>query len=106
LSLIGLRGLPQSDTRGGIINLSIETDGDSELFPAWVTNPSIRKSGGIVLHGENIQNYLELEFENGYVIQYERTFDLERTPILIDNLRVSTQRIRTDNWEFENQWPS
>lgn len=99
-------GLPQTDIYGGIIRFAIEITSEDSLFSEWAVSQHSTKNGQVAIYfDERQENAQRFEFQDAYVINYKKSFELERTPVLIDYVEISARIIQTQDWEHENEWP-
>ena len=97
-------GRPSSVTRGGTINLTVESTGDSFFFE-WMTNNFERKDGSIQYVKRDTDAKLkELNFKEGYLIKYKESFDATGTNPLVETFTISAQEISMGGGEHINEW--
>jgi hypothetical protein len=91
-------GKPVAIPRGGAIQLTVESDANTELFET--------KSGSIVFFKRDNMNKLKkLEFLDAHCIDYYETFDHVGTSPMQIQLRISAREIKLNSSEFKNNWP-
>ncbi|KIX21667.1 phage tail protein [Flavobacterium sp. 316] len=97
-------GRPSSVTRGGTINLTVESTGDSFFFE-WMTNNFERKDGSIQYVKRDTDAKLkELNFKEGYLIKYKESFDATGTNPLVETFTISAKEISMGGGEHINEW--
>ena len=97
-------GRPSSVTRGGTINLVVESTGDSFFFE-WMTNNFERKDGAIQYVKRDTDAKLkELNFKEGYLIKYKETFDATGSNPLVESFTISAKEISMGGGEHINEW--
>ena len=97
-------GRPSSTTRGGLINIVVESTDDTSLFE-WMCDSYMRKSGKIIFNNRDEDSKLkELEFEEAYMVEYEESFDNVGSGAMIESLSLSARTIKLGNGEHENEW--
>ncbi|WP_130736770.1 type VI secretion system tube protein TssD [Flavobacterium sp. J27] len=101
---IDASGRPSSVTRGGTINLSVESTGDSFFFE-WMTNNFERKDGSVQYVKRDTDAKLkELNFKEGYLIKYKEEFDATGTNPLVETFTISAKEIGVGAGEHVNEW--
>ena len=101
---IDASGRPSSVTRGGTINLSVESTGDSFFFE-WMTNNFERKDGSVQYVKRDTDAKLkELNFKEGYLIKYKEEFDATGTNPLVETFTISAKEISVGSGEHVNEW--
>ena len=97
-------GRPSSVTRGGRINLIVESNGETEFFE-WMTNNFERKDGSIVFSKRDTDATLkELKFKEGYLVKYKENFDALGQSPLTESFTISAKEIQCGNGEHINEW--
>lgn len=101
---IDATGRPSSVTRGGTINLTVESTGDSFFFE-WMTNNFERKDGSIQYVKRDTDAKLkEMNWKEGYLIKYKETFDATGGNPLVETFTISAQEINCGGGEHKNDW--
>ena len=97
-------GRPSSITRGGKINLRIESTGDS-IFFEWMTNNFERKDGSIVFTKRDGNATLkELKFTEAYLVDYRETFNAMNQNPLMETFTISAREIAMGTGTHANEW--
>jgi hypothetical protein len=97
-------GRPSSQTRGGKIEITIESTGETDLFE-WMTNSFERKDGKVVFVKRDTNATLkELNFTEGYVVKYRENFDSTGRNPLTESFTISAKAIRMGSGEHMNEW--
>ncbi|CVK15809.1 hypothetical protein Ga0061079_103119 [Apibacter mensalis] len=97
-------GRPSSQTRGGRIEVSIESTGETDIFE-WMTNSFERKDGKIIFIKMDTNTTLkELYFFDGYVVKYKENFDSYGKIPLIETFTISAKSIKMGTGEHVNEW--
>ena len=97
-------GRPSSVTRGGIIEVTVESTGSTELFE-WMTNNFERKDGSIVFIKRDTDATLkELNFLEGYMVKYKENFDADGKNPLTETFKISARAIKMGTGEHVNEW--
>lgn len=101
---IDATGRPSSVTRGGTINLTVESTGDSFFFE-WMTNNFERKDGSIQYVKRDTDAKLkELIFKEGYLVKYNEKFDAQDGNPLVETFTISAKEISMGGGEHINEW--
>ena len=97
-------GRPSSTTRGGVVNLVIESTDDTSLFE-WMCDSYMRKDGKITFNKRDEDAKLkELEIEEAYMVSYEESFDNVGVGAMVETFSLSAKKIKMGNGEHENEW--
>lgn len=97
-------GRPSSVTRGGTINLTVESTGDSFFFE-WMTNNFERKDGSIQYVKRDTDAKLkEMNFKEGYLVKYREAFDATDGAPLTETFTISAKEISCGGGEHINEW--
>jgi Hemolysin coregulated protein Hcp (TssD) len=97
-------GRPSSVTRGGTINLTVESTGDSFFFE-WMTNNFERKDGSIMYVKRDTDAKLkEMNFKEGYLVKYREAFDATDGAPLTETFTISAKEISCGGGEHINEW--
>jgi len=97
-------GRPSSITRGGTINLTVESTGDSFFFE-WMTNNFERKDGSIQYVKRDTDAKLkEMNFKEGYLVKYTENFDAENGSPLTETFTISAKEIGCGGGQHINEW--
>ena len=103
---IDASGRPSSVTRGGTIELTVESTGDTMFFE-WMTNNFERKDGSIMFVKRDTDAKLkELNFKEAYMIKYKETFDNTGTNPLTETFTISAVEITMGGGAHYNEWTS
>lgn len=97
-------GRPSSQTRGGRIEITVESTGETDIFE-WMTNSFERKDGKVIFMKRDTNAKLkELNFQEGYVVKYRENFDsIGRNP-LTETFTISARSIKVGTGEHINEW--
>jgi len=97
-------GRPSSVTRGGRINLTVESNGETGFFE-WMTNNFERKDGSIVFVKRDTNATLkEVKFKEGYLVKYKESFDSSGDNPLKESFTISAKEIGAGSGEHVNEW--
>lgn len=97
-------GRPSTITRGGKIELIVESTGETELFE-WMTNSFERKDGSIVfIKRDSDATLKELKFEEAYLVKYRENFDSTGRNPLTESFTLSARKISMGTGEHTNPW--
>lgn len=102
---IDATGKPVSVPHGGNINLTLESNGSTDLFD-WMISPTQTKSGTITFFRRDTQSKLKtLEFVDAHCVDYYETFDHEGEFPMQVQLVVSAREVRLNEAAYTNNWP-
>jgi hypothetical protein len=97
-------GRPSSVSRGGKVNITIESTGDSVFFD-WMINNFERKDGSIVFIKRDTDATLkELKFEEAYLVNYRENFDAANEQPVTETFTLSARAISIGGSKHENEW--
>lgn len=97
-------GRPSSQTRGGRIEVTVESTGESDIFE-WMTNSFERKDGKVIfLKRDSNATLKDLSFTDGYVVKYKENFDASGTNPLTETFTISARSIKMGTGEHINEW--
>jgi len=97
-------GRPSSITRGGKIKLIVESNQETDLFE-WMCNNFERKDGSVVFFKRDSDATLkELKFKEGYLIDFEESFEASETRPMSVAFTISAKEITMGNGTHKNEW--
>ncbi|RNL77870.1 phage tail protein [Sinomicrobium pectinilyticum] len=97
-------GRPSSVTRGGRINLTVESTGESFFFE-WMTNNFERKNGTITYIKRDTEAKLkEVNFVEGYLVKYRENFDSVGYNPLTETFTISCRELSCGGGAHINEW--
>ncbi|MBV8253240.1 MAG: phage tail protein [Chitinophaga sp.] len=97
-------GRPSAITRGGRIEMTVESTGKTDLFE-WMVNNFERKDGTITFFKRDTDAKLKsLEFKEGYLVKFEEVFDYaDKHPMTI-TFTISAREMSMGNASHINEW--
>ena len=97
-------GRPSSITRGGKINLIVESTGDTTFFE-WMTNNFERKDGTITfVKRDSDATMKQLKFTEAYVVDYKENFDATGDNPVTESFTLSARVISVGSGTHTNEW--
>ena len=97
-------GRPSTITRGGKIEITVESTGETDLFE-WMTNSFERKDGSLVFYKRDSEATLkELKFSEAYLVKHKEKFDASGDNPLTENFIISARKIEMGSGAYENDW--
>lgn len=97
-------GRPSSITRGGKINVTVESTGDTTLFE-WMCNNFERKDGSIVfIKRDNDATLKELTFKEAYLVDYMEDFGSTGDNPVTESFTLSAKQIGAGSGTHLNEW--
>ncbi len=97
-------GRPSTITRGGKIDITVESTGETDLFE-WMTNSFERKEGSVVFYKRDSQATLkELKFSEAYLVKHKEKFDSVGDNPLTETFTISARKIEMGSGAYENEW--
>ncbi|GGB00764.1 type VI secretion system tube protein TssD [Puia dinghuensis] len=97
-------GRPSSITRGGKINLTVESTGDTTFFE-WMTNNFERKDGTITfVKRDSDATMKQLKFTEAYLVDYRENFDATGENPVTESFTLSAREISAGSGKHSNEW--
>jgi len=97
-------GRPSSVTRGGQINLTVESTADTDFFE-WMCNSFERKDGSIVFYRSDAEGTLkELKFKEGYLTEFGEDFASIGSEAFSSTFTISAREITMGTSTHKNEW--
>jgi Hemolysin coregulated protein Hcp (TssD) len=97
-------GRPSSITRGGKINITIESTGDTSQIEWMMTNFE-RKDGSIVfIKRDTDATMKELQFKEAYMVEYRENFSSVNDQPVTETFTLSAKEITVGTATFINEW--
>jgi hypothetical protein len=98
-------GKPTSIPLGGTVNLTVESNGSTNLFD-WMISPIQTKNGTVTFYRRDTMSKLKtLEFGEAHCVDYYETFDHEGDKPMQIQLVLSAHELKLNDSEFKNNWP-
>jgi hypothetical protein len=98
-------GRPSSVTRGGVVNLVVESTDSSKLFE-WMCDSYMKKDATITFNKrEENAKLKELEIKEAYMVGYKESFDSTGTGAMTEDISLSAKSIKMGDGELVNEWP-
>jgi hypothetical protein len=97
-------GRPSSITRGGVVNLEVESTDDTSLFE-WMCDSYMKKDAKVTFNKRDEDSKMkELEITEAYMVSYGESFDDTGTGAMTQSFSLSARNIKLGNGEHENEW--
>jgi hypothetical protein len=97
-------GRPSTITRGGKIDITVESTGETDLFE-WMTNSFERKDGSVVFYKRDTEATLkELKFSEAYLVKHKEKFDATGDNPLTETFTISAREIEMGTGKYINEW--
>jgi hypothetical protein len=102
--IVDKTGRVSSETRGGKINVVVESTQETDLFE-WMCNSYETKDGSLVfLKRDSDATLKELKFKEAYMINYTETFSSTNDLPMFISFTLSAKEIELGNGKFSNNW--
>ena len=100
-----VEGRPSAISRGGLISVTLKSlnDGNTELYE-WACDPYVVKKGSFEFEKRDGTNMKTLEFEDGYLVEFEETYDSVDASAQIEEITISAKKITIGGVSHENSW--
>ena len=97
-------GRPSTITRGGKIDIIVESTGETDLFE-WMTNSFERKDGSVVFYKRDTEATLkELKFNEAYLVKHKEKFDSTGDNPLTETFTISARELEMGTGKYINEW--
>ena len=97
-------GRPSTITRGGKIDITVESTGETDLFE-WMTNSFERKDGSVVFYKrDNDATLKELKFKEAYLVKHKEKFDSTGDNPLTETFTISARELEMGTGKYINEW--
>ena len=97
-------GRPSTVTRGGKIEVTVESTGSTDLFE-WMTNSFERKDGKVIFFKRDSEATLkELKFTEAYLVKHKEKFDSEGENPLTETFTISANEIAMGGGVYTKGW--
>jgi hypothetical protein len=97
-------GRPSSTTRGGVVNIVVESTDDTGLFE-WMCDSYMKKDAKVTFNKRDEDSKMkELEIVESYMVHFEESFDEAGVGAMIQSISLSARSIKVGNGEHENEW--
>jgi hypothetical protein len=98
-------GRPSSVTRGGVVNVVIESTDDTSLFE-WMCDSYMKKDATLTFNKRDENAKMkELEIKEAYLVAFSESFDNTGTGAMISSFTLSAKTLKLGNGEHDNEWP-
>lgn len=103
------KGKPSTRIRKCQITVTIASDdGLKNSAIEWLAegNGSKKgKKGSITLHDEEENEFKKIEFENGFLIDYNESFSFGGGENLLETFTISAEKVTIGSAQFDFKWP-
>lgn len=98
-------GRPSSVTRGGIVNVVLESTDDTGLFE-WMCDSYMKKDATITFNKRDQDSKMkELEIKEAYMVGFNESFDCTGSGAMIQAITLSAKGLKLGSAEHDNEWP-
>jgi len=100
-----VEGQPTGTTRGGKIYVKVKStdDGNTDLME-WMCDTYMSKSGTISFPNRQGGEMKNLQFKEGYVVEYAETYDSTNALLQFEEFTISAKEIQVGNARHNNRW--
>ena len=100
-----VEGQPTGTTRGGKIYVKVKStdDGNTDLME-WMCDTYMSKSGTISFPNRQGGEMKNLQFKEGYVVEYSETYDSTNALLQYEEFTISAKEIQVGNARHNNRW--
>lgn len=100
-----VEGQPTGTTRGGKIYVKVKSndDGNTDLLE-WMCDTYMSKSGTISFPNRQGGEMKNLQFKEGYVVEYAETYDSTNALLQYEEFTISAKEIQVGNARHNNRW--
>lgn len=96
-------GRPSSVTRGGEIQFSVESTGDTELFEGMCNSFDAKDGSVVFLKRDQDATMKELKFKRAHITNYSESFSDNGG--MFTTFGISCDEIEMGNGKHSNEWP-
>jgi hypothetical protein len=100
------KGRPASNVYGGKIRIHVESTGGTTILEQMVSQFKPISGSIVFKKGDEEAKMKELEFENGYIGEFEEDIDIVGSKPMTITLTVSAQVLKIGGAQFEQNWPT
>lgn len=100
-----VEGQPTGTTRGGKIYVKVKStdDGNTDLME-WMCDTYMSKGGTISFPNRQGGEMKNLQFKEGYVVEYAETYDSTNALLQFEEFTISAKEIQVGNARHNNRW--
>ncbi|MBR6355099.1 MAG: hypothetical protein IKS01_04890 [Paludibacteraceae bacterium] len=100
-----VEGQPTGTTRGGKITVKVKSndDGNTDILE-WMCDTYMSKSGTISFPNRQGGEMKNLQFKEGYVVEYAETYDSTNALLQFEEFTISAKEIQVGNARHNNRW--
>ena len=100
-----VEGQPTGTTRGGKIHIKVKSndDGNTEILE-WMCDTYMSKGGTISFPNRQGGEMKNLQFKEGYVVEYSGTYDSTNALLQYEEFTISAKEIQVGNARHNNRW--
>ncbi len=100
-----VEGQPTGTTRGGKITVKVKSndDGNTDILE-WMCDTYMSKSGTISFPNRQGGEMKNLQFKEGYVVEYAETYDSTNSLLQFEEFTISAKEIQVGNARHNNRW--
>ncbi len=100
-----VEGQPTGTTRGGKIYVKVKStdDGNTDLME-WMCDTYMSKGGTISFPNRQGGEMKNLQFKEGYVVEYAETYDSTNSLLQFEEFTISAKEIQVGNAHHNNRW--
>ncbi|MBR5688080.1 MAG: hypothetical protein IKX36_08995 [Prevotella sp.] len=100
-----VEGQPTGTTRGGKITVKVKStdDGNTDILE-WMIDTYMSKSGTISFPNRQGGEMKNLQFKEGYVVEYSETYDSTNALLQFEEFTISAKEIQVGNARHNNRW--
>jgi len=104
---VDAKGRPSSGVYGGTVQLEVESTDDTSILESMINNTHKAQKGTITFfkRDEKDSSMKDLEFEDGYIIQYSESLDSVGNNPMTINFVISARKLKMGSAEHVNEWP-
>lgn len=99
------KGRPSSSIYGGKLYLQIESTEDSVILEQMINQFKPHHGAVVFKRGDEDAKMKELTWENGYIVEYEESFNSIGINPMVIRFVVSAQKLNVGNVDFLENWP-
>ena len=99
------KGRPSSSIYGGKVRVHVESTEDTSILEQMVTQFKPISGSVIFKNNDEEAKMKELEFENGYIVEYEENINVIGSKPMSIIFVVTAKTLKMGTASFEQNWP-
>ncbi len=99
------KGRPASPVYGGYVHVHVESTEDTSIIEAMAAEHKPIAGSIVFKKGDEEAKMKELNWENGYIVNFDESIDVVGKKPMTINFTVSAQILKIGGANIEQNWP-